>query len=394
MGILALAALIAAVTWLAFWLDHHVPWFSKMGASLLALVFGALLSNAGLVPASSPLYDAIAGPVTSLAIAWLLLSVNMSDLRIAGRRMLGAFGLALAGTALGALVGAALFAGRFGDQSWRLSGTLTGTYSGGSVNFVSVGRALELPEALFVGANAADALTTGLWLAATLTAPLWLGRVFGSSGIPVDPHGPGTRRDGSHGMGTAAVEVEASAVGHPFFERVGVSTLDLGSLVAMGLVLLVASEWLGALVPVVPSILWLTTLALIVGHTPRFARAPGAMQLGNLALHFFFVVIGIWSRVADILEVGVEVFLFTLTVVGIHGLVVYGAGRAARLDVGTLSVASQAAIGGPSSALAVAVAREWKHLVLPGVIVGLLGYAVGNYLGLAVAGVARSLFGG
>ena len=86
-----------------------------------------------------------------------------------------------------------------------------------------------------------------------------------------------------------------------------------------------------------------------------------------------------------------EVFLFTLVVVGIHGLVVFGIGRVARLDIGTVTVASQAAIGGPSSALAVAVAKEWKVLILPGIVVGLMGYAVGNYLGFAMAYLVRGL---
>ncbi len=58
-------------------------------------------------------------------------------------------------------------------------------------------------------------------------------------------------------------------------------------------------------------------------------------------------------------------------------------------DVRTLSVASQASVGGPSSALALTVARGWERLALPGVLVGLLGYAVGNYAGLAVAAIVR-----
>ncbi len=70
---------------------------------------------------------------------------------------------------------------------------------------------------------------------------------------------------------------------------------------------------------------------------------------------------------------------------------VYGGGKLFKMDLGTLSVASQAAVGGPSSALAVAVAREWPGLVLPGIIVGLVGYAVGNYLGFGVAYLVRGL---
>jgi uncharacterized membrane protein len=115
------------------------------------------------------------------------------------------------------------------------------------------------------------------------------------------------------------------------------------------------------------------------------------MQLGTMVLHLFFVVIGIWARVSEIVSVGAVVFLYTLTVVGVQGLVVYGGGRLMKFDIGSLSVASQASVGGPSTALAVAVARGWPGLVLPGIIVGLLGYAGGTYLGFGVAYLVRGL---
>ena len=175
------------------------------------------------------------------------------------------------------------------------------------------------------------------------------------------------------------------------FAKAGISTLDLALLASVGLCLLVLSEWIASVVPVVPPVLWLTTLALIVGHTKPFRADRGALQLGTLALHFFFAVGGIRSRIAAIVEVGVEVFLYTLVVVGLQGLVVFGLGRLARFGIGTIAVASQAAVGGPSSALAVAVAREWKVLILPGIVVGLMGYAVGNYLGFAMAYLVRGL---
>ena len=113
------------------------------------------------------------------------------------------------------------------------------------------------------------------------------------------------------------------------------------------------------------------------------------MQLGSIGLHFFFVLIGIMSRFSEIAAVGSEVFFFTLVVVAIHGVFVFGVGRLLRLDIGTVAVASQAAVGGPSSALAVAISREWRHLVLPGVVMGLFGYAVGTYLGLGVGYLLR-----
>ena len=377
---LALCAIIAAATALAFWLDYRFAALSKVGASLLAIAFGAALSNTGVVPASSEVYDAVLGPVTSLAIAWLLLSVNLGDLKKAGPRMVGAFGLAVAGTVLGAFVAAAVYQARFGDDTWRIAAAMTGTYSGGSVNFISVGRAAGLSGPLFAGATAADNVVTALWLAVTLVLPIWLRRFY-----------PAPTR--SNASATSA-EQSSTPAGrhqhHPYFVLEGMSAARTANLVAVGLALVLASEWLGQLVPGVPAILWLTTLALILGHSPLFREAPGAMQLGSVGLHFFFVLIGVLSRFSEIVAVGLEVLFFTLIVVGVHGIVVFGAGKLLRLDMGSIAVASQASVGGPSSALAVAVSREWRHLVLPGVVVGLLGYAVGTYLGLGVGYVVRA----
>lgn len=382
---LALVTVIAAATALAFWLDYRVPALGKVGASMLALIFGAILSNTGLVPVDSGVYEAVFGPVTSVAIAWLLLSVNLRDLRKAGPRMVGAFGVAVAGTVLGAFVAAAVYGARFGEDTMRMAGALTGTYSGGSVNFVSVGRELGLSGALFAGLNAADAVVTGLWLAACLVLPIWIARFYAP--VPSGNHETASSTAQTE-PATADTDTERRAR-HPYFAREGLSALSIANLFAAGLILVFVSEWLGEVWPAVPSILWLTTLALALGHSPLFRDARGAMQLGSVGLHFFFVLIGIVSRWSEIAAVGVEVFLFTLIVVAVHAVFVLGVGRLLRLDIGTVAVASQAAVGGPSSALAVAISRQWRHLVLPGVVVGLLGYAVGTYLGFGVAAVLR-----
>lgn len=103
---------------------------------------------------------------------------------------------------------------------------------------------------------------------------------------------------------------------------------------------------------------------------------------------------GVNLGIALIPRVGSAAFYFTLIVVGLHGLLLFGIGRLLRLDLRTLTVASQANVGGPASAMAIATARGYSDLIVPGVAVGLLGYAVGNYAGFAVAGVMRTLFAG
>jgi len=63
-------------------------------------------------------------------------------------------------------------------------------------------------------------------------------------------------------------------------------------------------------------------------------------------------------------------------------------------DLATVTVASQAAVGGPGSALAVAMSMKWPSLVTPGIIVGIFGYAIGNYVGFTCAYATRALLGG
>lgn len=369
-----LSALIAAITGLAFWLDLRYGWARTVGATMLVIVFGAVVSNLGLVPFQSPVYSAISGPVTSLAIVWLLFAVDIRDLKDAGPSMLAAFVIAVLATAAGAVLAALLFAGSFEGDTWKLAGVMTGTYAGGSLNFVAVGRELAFPPALFSAATASDAMMTAVWFGATLMLPLWLRKWY-----PAPKHDHHASR-----ADTKLADADPMA-DHPFFAKAPLKVFDLSVLLALGLGLMWAAEAVGELFPGIPSILWLTTFALAVGHTPWARRLHGAMHLGSLGLHFFLATIGIASRVSEIVRVGPEVFWFTALVVLVHGVLTYGGARLARLDVETTSVASQAAVGGPSSALALAVGRDWKALVLPGVVVGLLGYAVGNYLGLGVA---------
>jgi len=372
---LALAATVAAVAALGFWLERRFPWAEKLGASLLVIALGALLSNLGLVPARSEVYDAVFGPVTSLAIVWLLLAVDLKDLRAAGPGMLGAFGLAVAGTVAGVTGALLLFGAVVGEETWKLAGTLVATYTGGSLNFAAVGRSLGLPESLFAAAAAADNVVTALWMGATLLLPGWLGRFF--------PAGP-----------EEAVGRERRPA-PPILAPVPFHLLDVAILLALALGLQLAAEATARALPwPVPSVVWLTTYTLAVAQLPPVRRLQGSLHLGTLALNLFFVVIGIGSRVSEILAVGLEVFYFTAAVVLIHGLVTFGLARLARLDVETTAVASQAAVGGPSTAMALAIARRRPGLALPGLMVGLLGYAVGNYLGLAVAYAARALMGG
>ena len=376
-------------------MEGRFIWASRLGAALLVIFLGAVLSNLGLVAPRSPVYETVFGPLTSLAIVWLLFAVRLEDLRRAGPRMLGAFALAVVSTMIGATVAALVFAAGFGPDAWKLAGVMTGTYSGGGLNFVAVGRELELPASLFSAAAAADNLVTGVWMGATLVLPLWLGRYFASSRAAGGRRAPDTEAtDAAEGPGhtEASAALERRPV-HLLVRGGRLEVFDLAVLLALGLGTLYAAAQLHVAVPAVPEVLWLTTVALVLAQIPFVRQLSGAMPLGYLTLHLFFAVLGIASRVADILAVGPEVLYLTLLVVAIHGTVLYSVAWIVRLDIATTSVASQAAVGGPSSALALSMSRGWDRLALPGIAAGLLGYAAGTYAGFGIAYLVRGILG-
>ena len=85
-------------------------------------------------------------------------------------------------------------------------------------------------------------------------------------------------------------------------------------------------------------------------------------------------------------ELGLDLSLFVTIVVLVHGLLLYGVAAALRMDPVVASVASQANIGGGTSALALARSLGRPELVLPSILMGSLGTALGTYLGFLVAG--------
>ena len=117
-------------------------------------------------------------------------------------------------------------------------------------------------------------------------------------------------------------------------------------------------------------------------------------MLGSYMLLLFITCNGARSAVANIIQMGPSILYFASAALVVHAVVIFGLGRLLKLDLPTLVIASSANIGSPVSAIAVASGRGYTDLILPGVAVGLVGYAVGNYVGIAVGALARSFLVG
>ncbi len=379
---IAVLVVLAAVVVAAVWLAARVPAMRALGAALVAILLAMALSNAGVLTGVSPTYDWLSSWGVSLAVALILMRVDVHSVIAAGPRMLAAFSIGAVSTALGAIAGAMLWSAAVGPETWKLAGQFTGTYTGGGMNFAALGRALGTSSDLFSAAVAADVALTAIWMVACLTAPLLL-RNRNEHAVP-----PSAQPSGRAIADTDTLERALTSSIRP------VALIDLASVMAIAVGAVWAAGRLATLVPALPEILWLSTIVLAVAHVPAVRRLTGSALLGNYLLLMFLAANGAQSVIANIFRVGPAVFWFALTTLVVHGLGIFGIGRLFGIDAGTLAVASQANVGGPASAVALASARGYGDRLLPGVAVGLLGYAVGNYLGFGVASLVRGLLGG
>jgi uncharacterized membrane protein len=370
----AVLVVLAAVVLVALKLEARVTLFRSLGAALMGILMGMVLSNLGVIPGESPIYNFLQGTGVSIGIVLILTSVDVRSVVDAGPSMLAAFAIGAFGTGLGAMVAGLVLFRQIGEETWKLTGQFTGTYIGGGVNYAGLGRAFDTSSDLFTAALAADVILTAIWMAACLAVPVLLGKR-----TPVLPRESATD--------DAPMTLERSL----YSSGRAVSLTDAAALVLIAVGAVFVARALAARVPVLPEVLWLTSLALVAAQLPSVKRLSGGAMIGNYWVLLFLASNGAQSVIHNIVKVGPAVFYFACITVAIHGVVIFGVGRVLKLDLGTLAIASQANVGGAASAMAMASARGYGDRLLPGVAVGLAGYAVGNYVGFAVATIMRSI---
>jgi len=270
-----------------------------------------------------------------------------------------------------------------GPETWKLSGQFTGTYTGGGANFAALGRAFDTSPDLFSAATAADVIITAIWMMVCLAVPVLLGRPKGTA----QPERSPGKGDNPHEEKPVTLERTLNDTVRP------VSLRDAAALVVVAVGAVWGAGFLSGVIPLIPEVLWLTTLVLVMAQVPAIKGLPGGALFGNYLILLFLASNGARSVIANLVAMGPPVFYYAIITVALHGVVIFGVGRLARLDLATLAVASQANVGGAASAIALASARGYHDRLVPGVAVGLVGYAVGNYLGMAVGLFMRGLIG-
>jgi uncharacterized membrane protein len=357
------------------------PLFDRLPALVWAYFLPMLSTTAGILPDESPVYRALARYLLPASLVLMLISSELKTIARLGRTAL----LIMAGGILGVMAGVAVgfFALRpwLPAEAWKALGALTGTWIGGSGNLIAVATTLGLSPELQGIVIVVDTVVGYTWM-----------------GVLISLAGHQHRFDRWNRADRARVEEVGARLGAEREGKGRPPTLpDLTFMVGLALSLTAICLWVGALLPPVGRVLnafsWavvlLTTVTLLLSLTP-LARleAVGASTLGYTGFYLLLASVGAQANLRRVLSHPQFVLLGAI-VIAVHAMVLFLTVRALRAPLFFFGAASQACIGGYSSAPIVA-ALYHPAMAPVGLLLAVLGNVLGTYLGLLMAQVLSS----
>lgn len=380
-------AVIVIFVFLAMFAERHFRWAKAVGAALICLVGGMVLSSVGLMPSTSSAYDVIWSMITPLAIPLVLFAADLRKIIKESGKMLVMFLIACCGTMFGAILASCLFHNQIAEI-WKPAAMLTGSQTGGSANVVVQADVWDITGSAFDAIYVADILTFTFTLFTLVMLP----------SIAILRKHYKCMYDTPTVVDNTLKEGESS---EPSMEIVAIAKA-LATSFAIVTVSVVIADWVNAtfsnfiicqLFGQKYLLITLFTVILATAFPKFFNSMKGAQDLGIFMMFIFFVAVSIEADLKQVIALGPWLIFFSIVIfVGIL-FVSLLFGKIFKFSIEEISVAANAALGGPTTAAASAAARGYKELVTPAVLVGTLGYILGNYFGVLVGNIVMSLFG-
>ena len=365
-----LLLLPAAVLW-AERKSRIIRWISSI---VFCYLIGIFIGNIPGLSLDQEFLKTVTGVSVFLAIPLLLFSANFLRFLKHARPAFHSFFLGILAVIISTVLAFLIFRDNISEPG-AVSGMMIGVYTGGTPNMSAIGIVLDVDPEVFILLNSADIFFSGIYFIFLLTAgksilgmffPAYVKKWKGgtSNNWNDQPSGVLQRNSKKILLGLfLSIMVVAISVGISFIATRNIS---------MPLILL-----------------GITSLGILASFLPSIQQLPYTYSSANYLLLVFALGMGAMANFSELISATSTLFYFCGTVlicsVLIHLLLAY----IFRIDRDTVIITSTAAIFGPAFIGPVAKVINNKELIVSGITLGLIGYAMGNYLGLALAFILK-----
>lgn len=375
---LVLFAVIVAAAALGIWSEHK-KWLGKVSGILVTMVLMSILSMTGVVPvASNPkfkieVYDLIFSYFIPLSIPLMLMGSNVVRIIREGGKLLAAFLLGALGVVIGSFI--AFYFIDLGADSGNAAGVIAATLIGGSMNFIATGEILNFStHPLFSATIAVDNFAANAYILMLFAIPSFkfLAGFFMKPKI--------------ENLETTVISQNEES--YPItIERIALSMLVAALVAGVGSLISPAIQYLFSS-KMSMNILIITVLSVLIANIlPKKLKKleDTAFAIGLWMMYIFLAAIGASTNLSDMLHVGPAVLGFYLVILFFHLLFMVSLAKIFKLDVYEVIIASAANVMGPSVAAPMAASLGQKKLITPGILIGILGYVIGTFIGVSIA---------
>jgi len=379
---------LLAVSAISLYLERNYKIFQKLTGALVAMVGGMILSNIGFLPTESPSYDIVWDYIVPLTIPLLLMKTDIRRIVKETGRMFGAFHISALGTVIGSVV--AVIALHSSVPFLELIvPAMTGSYIGGSVNFVSLVATFEPPKDLVNATIVADNGIMAIYFLVLIALP--------SSAISRRIFPVSERSKAFHGRESENAET--------YWTPKAISLLDIASVLAIAFAIAAisvkvssyfADSSFGFVIRIVlgQKYILLTTLSILFPILlPNYAKKiKGSDIIGVFFIFIFFTLIGIPASIRTVIMEAPTMILFCAIILAVNFATTFSLGKLFKYELEELVLAAVVTSGGPMNGAAIATSKGWHALVVPSLLMGVWGYIIGNYTGYLIGIILKYVF--
>lgn len=384
-------AVITMIPVFFLWLERKTQWkiFDFLPAIIWIFLTPIFLSNLdvlpflpfdrSIIPRSTPVYTHYKSWAVSMFIVLMLLDINIKEsLKVAWKGVavlvMGALGIVV-----GAVIAFYMFRHDVPANTWSGFGALAGSWIGGTGNLMAVAESLETPGEMVGMVVLVDNIVYLFYFPIILMSKNW---------APLFNRFTRVSEEEIRHISEATQMVEKKT--HEVHFR------DLLTLLGWGFTAILIANLVAKIMPEAPPVLtektWamllVTTFGIVLSSTP-LKKIPGTEPVAMTLVYISMTMIG---ASADLRNLGAAAWFLAagFICIAIHFLFVIVGARLLKLDVSMAAVASVACVGGAASA-PIAAGYHREELVPVSIMLALIGYALGNYLGVATAQLCQLL---